>query len=168
MFNRAFPIMSKLPTFERLPRDPRSISKDLENTYGLASSQDALEYWLWLLKKWQVSPQKVMYRFFLAFDPRGVGENNISDQVSARAWLHKQEDQWNGRGPGDGFLPKDVEAKWPVGAHDETYTNEDLENAVRPAFGCPGFFPLNCLVVLGKMRSWSTKRDGQEAKCSET
>ena len=149
LFNRAFPIASTVPTFELLPRDPRSISKDLEKTHGLASSRDALEYWLQLLKKWQISPQKVMYRSFLAFNPRIVGGSNIFDQVSARAWLQKEEDQWNGKGPGDGFLPKDVEAKWPVGSHDERYRNEDLENAVRPAFGF-WLFPVEALGRIGK------------------
>ncbi len=148
MFNRAFPIVSALPTFERLPCDPRSISKDLENLSGLGSSRNVLEYWLRLLKKWQIPPQKVSYQFFLAFDPRLQG-GNISDQVSAKAWLQKQEDQWNGQGPGDGFLPKDVEAKWPVGAHDEKYRNEDLDNAVRPAFGF-WLFPLEALGRIGK------------------
>ena len=148
IFNRAFPILSTSPTFERLPRDPRSISKDLENTSGLGSSRDALQYWLRLLKKWQISPQKLTYRFFLAFDPR-MTEGNISDQVSAKAWLQKQEDQWNGQGPSDGFLPKDVKAKWPVGAHDERYRNEDLENAVRPAFGF-WLFPLEALGRIGE------------------
>ncbi|CAF9935745.1 hypothetical protein IMSHALPRED_010329 [Imshaugia aleurites] len=149
MFNRAFPILSTLPTFERLPRDPRSISNDLENTSGLGSSRNDLQYWLRLLKKWQISPQKnVTYRFFLAFDPR-IARGNISDQVSAQAWLQKQEDQWNGQGPGDGFLPKDVQAKWPVGAQDEMYRNEDLENAVRPAFGF-WLFPLEALGRIGQ------------------
>ena len=147
MFNRSFPIASTLPTFERLPRDPRSISKDLENTSGLDSSRDVLQYWLRLLKKWQISPQKVRYRFFLAFDPRIAG-GNISDQVSAKAWLQNQEDQWNGQGPSDGFLPKDMQAKWPVGAQDEKYRNEDLENAVRPAFGF-WLFPLEALGRIG-------------------
>ena len=148
MFNRSFPILSTLPTFERLPRDPRSISKDLENTFGLGSSREDLQYWLGLLKRWQISPQEVRYRFFLAFDPRIVG-GNISDQVSAKAWLHKQEVQWNGQGPRDDFLPKDVEAKWPVGAHDEKYRNEKLENAVRPAFGF-WLFPLEALGRMGE------------------
>ena len=148
MFNRAFPILSTLPTFERLPRDPRSIFKNLKSTSGLGSSRDALQCWLGLLKKWQISPQKLGYRFFLAFDPRMVG-GNISDQVSAKAWLQKQEDQWNGQGPSDGFLPKDVKARWPVGAHDERYKNEDLENAVRPAFGF-WLFPLEALGRIGK------------------
>lgn len=149
MFNRALPIVSTNATFERLPHDPRSISKDLAHTSGLGSSRDALEYWLRLLKKWQISPQKVMYRFFLAFDPRIVGGSNIFDQVSARAWLQKQEDQWNGQAPGDGFLPKDVEAKWPVGAYDERCRNEDLESAVRPAFGF-WLFPLEALGRIGE------------------
>ena len=148
MFNRAFPILSLSSTFERFPRDPRSISKDLENTSGLGSSRDVLQYWLRLLKRWHISPQKLRYRFFLAFDPRMVG-GDISDQVSAKAWLQKQEDQWNGHGRNDGFLPKDVEAKWPVGAHDERYRHEDLENAVRPVFGF-WLFPLEALGRIGQ------------------
>ena len=147
MFNRSFPIASTLPTFERLPRDPRSISKDLEHTPGLGGSRDALQDWLRLLKKWQISPQKVRYRFFLAFDPRIAG-GNVSDQVSAKAWLQEQEDQWNGRGPSDGFLPQDVQANWPVGAQHEEFRNEHLENAVRPAFGF-WLFPLEALGRIG-------------------
>lgn len=149
IFNRAFPIVSTLATFERLPRDPRSIAGNLEHTPGLGSSRDQMQCWLRLLKKWQISPEKVRYRFFLSFDSRiTVGGGNISDQVSAKAWLQKQEDQWNGQGPDDGFLPKDVEAKWPVGAQDERYINEDLENAVRPAFGF-WLFPLEALGRIG-------------------
>ena len=148
MFNRAFPILNTFSTFERLPRDPRSISKDLENTSGLGSSRDVLQYWLLLLKKWQISPQKLRYRFFLTFDPSMAG-GNISDQASAKAWLQKQEDHWNGQGPSDGFLPKNVKVKWPVGAQDERYRNEDLEHAVRPAFGF-WLFPLEALGRIGK------------------
>ena len=148
IFNRAFPILSTFSTFELLPRDPRSISRDLKNTYGLDSSRNVLQYWLRLLKKWHISPRKLRYRSFLAFDPRMAG-NYISDQVSAKAWLQKQEDQWNGHGPSDGFLRKDVKAKWPVGAHDEKYRNEDLENAVRPAFGF-WLFPLEALGRIGE------------------
>ena len=148
IFNRAFPILSTLSTFELLPRDPRSISKDLEHTSGLASSRDVLQFWLLLLMKWHISPQRLRYRFFLAFDPRMVG-GDISDQVSAKAWLQKQEDQWNGHGPSDGFLPKDVEVKWPVGAHDERYRIQDFDNAVIPAFGF-WLFPLEALGCIGK------------------
>ena len=142
MFNRSFPIVTTLSTFERLPHDPRPISQDLENVSGLGGSRDVLHYWLQLLKKWQISPRGIDYRFFLGFDPRIVG-GSISDQVSAKTWLQKDEDQWNGNGPGDGFL-KDKEVKWPVGAHDEKYRNEDLGKAVRPAFGF-WLFPLEAL-----------------------
>ena len=148
IFNRSFPILSTSPTFERLPRDPRAIYKDLEYTTGLGSSRGVLQHWLSVLKKWQVSPQRVAYRFLLAFDPRIVG-GDISDQVSAKTWLYKQEDQWYGQGPGDNFLPKDVEAKWPVGAHYEKFRKEDLENAVRPAFGF-WLFPLEALGRIGE------------------
>ena len=147
-FNRSFPILSTPPSFERLPRDPRSISKDLEFTSGLDRSRDTLHYWLRLLKKWQITPLRISYHFYLAFNPRIAG-GNISDQVSAKAWLQKQEDQWNGLAPRDKFLPDDVEAKWPVGAHDEKYKDEDMINAVRPAFGF-WLFPLEALGRIDK------------------
>ena len=142
IFNRSFPIVTTVPTFERLPRDPRPISEDLENASGLGGSRDVLQYWLRLLKKWHISPRGIGYRFFLAYDPTIAG-GSISDQVSAKTWLQKEEDEWHGHGPDDGFL-KDKEVKWPVGAHDEKYRNEDLGKAVRPAFGF-WLFPLEAL-----------------------
>ena len=142
IFNRSFPIKTMLPTFERLPRDPRLISQDLKMTSGLGSVRDALRYWLQLLKIWGVSPRKIRYLIFLAFDPRLSG-GYIADQMSAKTWLQRDEDLWNGRGPEDSFL-KGKKVKWPVGAHDEKYRNEDLTKAIRPAFGF-WLFPLEAL-----------------------
>lgn len=142
LFNRSFPIMTTPPTFDRLQRDPRPITQDLEKTTGLARSRDVIFLWLRLLKKWCTSSPKIEYRFLLAFDPT-MGGNQITDRRSAMSWLQKEDNQWNGRAPDDGFL-KNRTVKWPIGAEDEKYKNEDLENTVRPAFGF-WLFPVEAL-----------------------
>ena len=147
MFNRSLPIMTMPPTFERLHRDPRPIAQDLRTLTGLAGSRDVVQLWLQLLKKWRTSPPGIEYRFLLAFDPT-IGGDQISDRTGAKTWLQKEDDQWNGCAPDDGFL-KDKEVKWPVGAEDEKYSNEDLERAVRPAFGF-WLFPAEALGPIDK------------------
>ena len=142
IFNRSLPIMTMSSAFERLHRDPRLIAQDLKNLTGLANSRDVVQLWLQLLKKWRTSPPGIEYRFLLAFNPT-MGGDQISDRTSAKTWLQKEDDQWNGRAPDDGFL-KNKEVKWPVGAEDEKYRNEDLERAVRPAFGF-WLFPVDAL-----------------------
>ena len=132
IFNRSLPIMMMLPTFERLHRDSRPIAQDLKNLAGLASSREVVSLWLQLLKKWCTSPPGIEYRFLLGFDPI-MGGDQISDRTSAKTWLQKEDAQWNGRAPDDGFL-NNMEVKWPVGAQDEKYRNKDLGKAVRPAF----------------------------------
>ncbi|KAF6226533.1 hypothetical protein HO133_009399 [Letharia lupina] len=129
-------------TFERLHRDPRPITQDLKKSACLADSRDVVQPWLQLLKKWRTSPPGIGYRFLLVFDPT-MGGDQFSDRTSAKTWLQKEDDQWNGRAPDDGFL-KNNEVKWPVGAEDEKYRNEDLEQAVRPAFGF-WLFPVEAL-----------------------
>ena len=57
--------------------------------------------------------------------------------------MRKEDDQWNERAPDDGFL-KNKGVKWPVGAEDGKYRNEDLGKAVRPAFGF-WLFPVEAL-----------------------
>ena len=148
MFNRSFPILTTTAAFERLPRDPRRISQDLAHASGLGGLRDLLLDWLRLLRAWQVSPPRDAiisgYRFLLAFDPKISGaKSGISDQEGAETWLQLGEDQWHGRGPPDPWL-KGTSLKYPVGAHDEKYRNEDLEKAVRPAFGF-WLFPLEAL-----------------------
>ena len=143
LFNRSFPIMTMPSTFDRLQRDPRPIAQDLKNTTGLAGLRNVVILWLRVLKKWRTSPPGIEYRFLLAFDPTIGGGPPISDRTSAMSWLQKEDDQWNGRAPDDGFL-KNTLVKWPVGAENEKYKDEDLQNAVRPAFGF-WLFPVKAL-----------------------
>ena len=146
MFNRSFPIMAMTPTFERLHRDPRPIAQDLRKVFtGTADSRHMLHLWLQLLKKWRVSPPQIEYRFLLAFDPT-MGGDQISDRRSAKRLLQKEDDIWrnpSGGGSDESFFKK-KNVKWPIGASSEKFHDEDLEKAVRPAFGF-WLFPVDAL-----------------------
>lgn len=161
MFNRSLPIMTMVPMFERLHRDPRAIAQDLKALTGLAGLRDVIELWLQLLKQWRIVPLGIEYRFLLAFDPTMAGDQ-ISDHTSAKTWLQKDDDQWNGRAPDDGFL-KGKEVKWPVGAENEKYINEDLEKAVRPAFGF-WLFPVEALGPIDEERLCSDQQSRPRGK----
>lgn len=128
--------------FERLYRDPRPKAQDLKTLTGMAGSRDVIQLWLQLLKQWRIVPLGIEYRFLLTFDPT-IAEDQLSDRTSAKTWLQKNDDQWNGRAPDDGFL-MGREVKWPVGAENEKYINEDLKKAVRPVFGF-WLFPIEAL-----------------------
>lgn len=141
MFSRSIQIMMMVPIFERLYRDPRPIAHDLKALTGMAGSRDVIQLWLQLLKQWRIVPLGIEYRFLLVFDPTVAGDQ-ISDGTSAKTWLQK-DDQWDGRAPDDGFL-MGREVKWPVGAENEKYINEDLKKAVRPVFGF-WLFPVEAL-----------------------
>ena len=143
MFNRSFPIMAMPPTFERLHRDPRPITQDLRKVLtGTRDSRHMVQVWRQLLKKWRVFPPEIEYRFLLAFDPT-VGGDQISDRRSAQRWLQKEDDIWTGVDSDESFFRK-KNVKWPIGASSEKYRDEDLETAVRPAFGF-WLFPLDAL-----------------------
>ncbi|KAL9102614.1 MAG: hypothetical protein Q9163_002258 [Psora crenata] len=147
IFNRSFPILPTTPTFELLQRDPRPIAQDLKKVIGLADLRGVLQLWLQLLRKWRISPSGIEHRFFLAFDPTIAGDR-ISDRTSAKIWLQKEDDQWNGRAPDDCFL-QNKKVEWPIGAQHEKYKNEDLEKAVRPAFGF-WLFPVEALGLINE------------------
>ncbi|RAL17553.1 2EXR domain-containing protein [Aspergillus homomorphus CBS 101889] len=160
-FNRSFPIMVTTTTFDRLPRDPRDIAEDLKRVFvGCMDPRVMFDFWGRLLLRWGVSPSHVQYRFLLSFEPTN---GQVHDRVSAEKWLLKEDRIWKGEphddrsteerdeeaqedpGPLGQFLRR-WKHRWPVGAKHEKYRNEDLENAVRPAFGF-WLFPLEALGV---------------------
>ncbi|KAL9130836.1 MAG: hypothetical protein Q9217_001088 [Psora testacea] len=158
-FNRSFPIMATAPSFERLHRDPRPIAQGLRKVFtGTVFLRDVLHLWLQLLKKWRISPLQIEYRFLLAFDPTMAGDP-ISDRASAHRWLQKEDDIWrnpSGSGSDESFFRKKKNVKWPIGASAEKFRDEDLEKAVRPAFGF-WLFPVD---VLGPLDGEGLSEEG--------
>ena len=157
VFNRSVPIMSTPVTFERLPRDPRPIGADLEYVIEVGGQRRWMEEWLQLLRQWTPLPpasatpipptQKraagPTYRILHAFNPSGTPrEDFINSRSHATTWLQQTEDQWDGIVG----INNDVETStWPVGR--KTWRvdwHEDLDQAVRPAFGC-WLFPLEAI-----------------------
>lgn len=135
MFNRSFPIMAMPPAFDRLCRDPRPITQDLKQIYtGMGDTRHMLHlFHRNILKKFDVdlSQMQTQYQLLLSFDPM-AGGHQIADRHSAAEWLRKEDDQWTDR------------SKWPPGANREKFQNENLEDAVRPAFGF-WLFPMEAL-----------------------
>lgn len=140
------------PTFERLHRDPRLSAQDLKQVYvGSSTPRDAMHDWRKLLKKWNIAPPpQTRYQFFLNFDPTGRGDE-IFNRGSAKKWLQEEDDVWNILGGVRStrshryavshyeLYKREIS---PVGAMSEKYRHEDLEKAVKPAFGF-WLFPLD-------------------------
>ena len=96
-YNRSIPIMSRVPTFERL-RDPRPISEDLKRVYvGSVDPRVLVGWWNRVLRKWEVSSSQTQYRYLMTFKPLG-GRELVQDRESMRAWLDKEEDWWKQEG----------------------------------------------------------------------
>ena len=166
MFNRSFPILTATTlTFDRLPRDPRHIAKDLGQLYMGHDPRNMVLVWQDILKKWAAVPSQVEYRLLLAFSP--PGQNLVSDRESADAWLQNEEDEWTGKWRLDDRLENgnwalrywgstDRFSHCQVGALHEKYRNEDLEKAVKPAFGF-WLFPLEALgsITVEELDRWN-------------
>lgn len=157
IFNRSFPIMATTPSFERLRRDPRSIAGDLRQVYVESDPLSLFHRWQRLLKKWGISPSEIEYRLMLTFSPPG-GQFPIFDQESAKRWVEKEDWEWTGKWRLDDsvidanlalryFDITDRVTKYPVGALHDKYKSEDLERAVRPAFGF-WLFPMDAFGTL--------------------
>lgn len=145
-YNRSFPIEARVPTFDRLPRDPRTISKDLKNIYvGNGDCRDQIHLWHRVLKDWSISCPGIEYKWHIAFEP----QEKISDRTSANKFMQKEEDYWHGiKDPAPSPF-SNIDFKTPIGAETEEYKNEDLEAAVKPAFGF-WLFPIDVLEPIGK------------------
>lgn len=149
LLNRSMPIATSMPTFNRLHRDPRPVSDDLKQTYIGPGPLNLFGFWQQLLDKWDVSPTQIKYQYVLSFLPIASNRLCIHDKESAKNWLQKEEYEWTGQWRVDNYdSDNDEEGFWgirttsdgrpykyPVGALHERYRHEDLEKAVKPAFG---------------------------------
>jgi hypothetical protein len=153
ILNRSFPIVPRTPSFDRLGRDLRLIAEDLTHVYAGGSNRGhVIKLWRDLLKKWDVSAPQIQYRFYLAFETN-LKADCIYDRRSGNAWLQKEYYGWRrivtkeDRTAAQSFWKrplKDLNLKRPVGAEHEKYKNEDLEKAVKLAFGF-WLFPITAL-----------------------
>ncbi|CEJ90873.1 hypothetical protein VHEMI06626 [[Torrubiella] hemipterigena] len=146
VYNRSFPIEAKVPTFERLPRDPRTIGQDLKHVFiGMNENRSQILVWYQMLKAWGISAPQIQYKWHIAFQP--PESEHVLDCASANAFMQKEEDRWNGVEQPVHPMFESIRAsgyKFPVGAESEKYKDEDLETAVKPAFGF-WLFPVDVL-----------------------
>lgn len=149
-FNRSLPIMTEIPTFDRLDRDPRPVNQDMKKVLvsGGSDPRDGIDLWFTYLGQWGISPQKVQYRFLLAFDPT-ISGGISQDRSAAQKWLQRDDDIWNGHASWNG------DVRLQVGAEHKDWKDEDLSKAVRPAFGF-WLFPIE---ALGPLRTLADPGD---------
>lgn len=157
ILNRSFPIMARAPTFDRIRRDPRPVNEDLKQVFvGTYDQRRTIRLWHQSLKEWGITAPQIKYHFYLAFDPFGAARaiTPISNRHSANEWLKREDNEWNGVREFDDAAVTTSKTtnhfkhiKTPVGAEHENYKNEDLEKAVKPAFGF-WLFPVAALSPL--------------------
>ena len=138
-FNRSFPISAMGAPFERIACDPRAVARDLKRVFACQDPKDMLQSWLRLLEKWGVpTDQVVEYRFLLTFIP-GHGKQ-VYDRRDAQEFLRREDEMWQGTNRDKYIGPfSNLFKKQPAGAD---IFGDDLENAVKPAFGF-WLFPIN-------------------------
>ena len=62
IYNRSFPIKTKIPTFDRLQCDPRSIGEDLKEVFiGTHDNRNSIRLWRTILEKWGTSTTNSIY-----------------------------------------------------------------------------------------------------------
>lgn len=147
IYNRSFPIEARVPIFDRLSRDPRSIKEDLKKVYiGMSDNRDHIHVWHRMLKEWDIIPSpEIEYKWHIAFAP--PQDEPIPDRKSANEFMQREEIAWHGAEDPVPPITKrllDKGYKFPIGAESEKYKNEDLEAAVKPAFGF-WLFPIDVL-----------------------
>lgn len=168
IYNRSFPIITTVPTFERLSHDPRSIARDLKQVFVEHDPFYMLCAWQQILASWGgVSKPQTEYRFMLAFDPPS---STIHNRENAESWMQHEDNEWTGKWRVDdriengyGFRtldPTKPSYKCAIGALPEKWINEDLEKAVKPASGF-WLFPMD---AFGPVPSGAIKPDRRWAK----
>jgi hypothetical protein len=127
-FNRSYPIMAQTGPFERLHRDPRDIAHDLNQILMLSfRPHGTVSIWNQLFNKLEIFAAHISYRLLLACRP--IPPCQINDRECANAFLEKEDEMWM-------EANRDAQELDPL--------NDDLERAVKPAFGF-WLFPLDAL-----------------------
>ncbi|KAI0880898.1 uncharacterized protein GGS22DRAFT_173724 [Annulohypoxylon maeteangense] len=94
-FHRSAPIMSKIPSFDLLQRDPRPIADDLRVVY--AGSQDCrnmLVLWRHILDRCGIVQPPLSRYSFVVGVTRG-SSNKVRDRAHAEKWLCEEDEAWS-------------------------------------------------------------------------
>ncbi|KAI1749479.1 hypothetical protein F4782DRAFT_513333 [Xylaria castorea] len=100
--HRSRPIISTIPTFDRLKRDPRDgMTRDLSRVFVGTFDPRLMPYrWHLLLDTWKIHhPHRNPEYHFLVANGWGSGRmakkaKKISDRDSAAEWLRQEEERW--------------------------------------------------------------------------
>ncbi|TGJ81610.1 hypothetical protein E0Z10_g7152 [Xylaria hypoxylon] len=141
-FHHSRPIMSVIPSFDRLAQDPRqNMDRDLSRVYvGTFDPRRMVCGWWESLLRWGIvhPPQRAPEYAFMVSTGWGTGSRNIVDRDDAAKWLRREEDGWiNGQ------------ERWASHIKRKGHTlplesAEELEKAPRPAVGF-WLFPIEAL-----------------------
>ncbi|RYC59633.1 hypothetical protein CHU98_g6575 [Xylaria longipes] len=140
------PIMSTIPTFDRLKQDPRDgMTRDLSRVFVGTSDPRLMPCrWHLLLDTWQIRhPHGVPEYRFLVANGWGSGRmarkaKKISDRDSAAEWLREEEERWVAGQERHAASILRRGGKLPV------ESPEELERVPRPAIGF-WLFPMEAL-----------------------
>lgn len=148
-FHRSRPIMSTIPTFDRVGPDPRvSMNRDMSRVYvGTFDPRQMVYGWLLFLDTWKISHRRPdsggpEYRFLVSYG-WGSGEvakraKKISGRESAAEWLDREDAHWaKCQEYYASTIPRLVDTL-PI------ESPEELERVPRPAVGF-WLFPLEAL-----------------------
>lgn len=141
-FQRSYPIATRTAFFQRLQRDPRNI--DLQRVFsGTSDPRNMVFTWQRLLQSWNIShANSVSYKFMLTHAPLGKYESCTNLQV-AEGWIRREHQMWlDVQNQNRGYIKK-TKGRFPL------EDSEDLQRAVKPAFGF-WLFPLDALGQIPK------------------
>jgi hypothetical protein len=119
-FTRSFPIFPLTPSFERpQQRDPRHIGEDLNKIrFSIGEPRETPESWSRLLRQWGVTQNLQTSCKYLVALRTGNARFGIYNRNSAAEYLNWEDQSW--RHPDAGRF---------------MFEDENLEKAVKPAFG---------------------------------
>lgn len=91
---RSRPIWSYIPTFDRMPRDPRAIERDLRKVFvGVADPRRGLYGWQQYLRGWGIDPRPDVQHRLIVTTYSHFNEN-VKDRKSAASWLRDEDMKW--------------------------------------------------------------------------
>ncbi|KAF2962787.1 hypothetical protein GQX73_g10780 [Xylaria multiplex] len=155
-FHRSRPIMSAIPSFDRLAWDPReNMERDLSRVYvGTFDPRRMVCRWRELLRRWDIahSPRKGPEYAFMVSTGWGASSRDIVDRAGAAEWLRNEEDGWI-------KSQKRYASQILRGGYKLPLESvEELEKAPKPAIGF-WLFPIE---AIGPVPGWEALAENSE------